>query len=166
MSKKSDAFVVLLVLIAGYGIAMYLQDGGKSSKTTEYPVEVQLENNEPQTPPALDGDSTEKQDFANYQPPTQINPPEPVEGGSCKDMENYFNKNFGRSDTQFSNAEGTIYLGVGRMLICSPVAIITTYPTGKKTCSGAIVYSLNQGPYPPRMHWSVADTSGDCFVSQ
>jgi hypothetical protein len=161
MGKTTDAFAVLLVLLAGVGIAMYLQDGSKSSKTEEYPVRVESENNEPQKPTALDGDSAEKQDFANYQPPIQINPPEPVGGGSCKDMENYFNKNFGRSDTQFSNAEGTI-LDYSGTLIC-PAAIITTYPTGKKTCAGYIV--INQ-PQSTRMSWRVNDTSGDCFVSQ
>ena len=97
---------------------------------------------------------------------------EPVEGGSCRDMENYFNQNFGRSDTKFSNYEGQIgkhyfiSLGAGfrqgTMPSCKGGVVIQSLPTGKKTCSAEIFYD----PSTKKMNWEVNNTSTDCFVSE
>ena len=83
---------------------------------------------------------------------------EPVEGGSCSDMQNYFNKNFGRSDTTFSNYEGQVAAVFGN-LVCSGGVVIQTLPTGKKTCPALIFYSIDR----KEISWQ---SSADCFVSQ
>jgi hypothetical protein len=83
---------------------------------------------------------------------------EPVEGGSCRDMENYFNQNFGRNDTKFSNYEGQVELFV-MYLRCGGGVVIQTLPTGKKTCPSIIAYNLNN----KRLTW---ESTEDCFVSQ
>ena len=83
---------------------------------------------------------------------------EPVEGGSCRDLENYFNQNFGRSDTKFSNYEGRVELFVA-YLRCGDGVVIQTLPTGKKTCPSTIAYNLND----KRLTW---EATADCFVSQ
>ena len=85
---------------------------------------------------------------------------EPVEGGSCSDMQNYFNKNFGRSDTKFSNYEGTIQKNVFGMLVCGGGVAIQSLPTGKKTCSAWIRVLGDKS-----LDW-YAESDGDCFVSQ
>ena len=86
---------------------------------------------------------------------------EPVEGGSCRDMENYFNQNFGRSDTKFSNYEGTVQVYVTTYLYCDGGVVIQSLPTGKKTCSANIVLNT----VDKKMEWN-AVSNGDCFVSQ
>ena len=85
---------------------------------------------------------------------------EPVEGGSCSDMQNYFNKNFGRSDTTFSNYEGTITKNYMDMLVCGGGVAIQSLPTGKKTCSAWIRVLEDKS-----LDWW-AESDGDCFVSQ
>lgn len=85
---------------------------------------------------------------------------EPVEGGSCSDMQNYFNQNFGRSDTTFSNYEGTIQKNFLGMLVCSGGVAIQSLPTGKKTCSAWIRVLGDKS-----LDWW-AESDGDCFVSQ
>ena len=89
-----------------------------------------------------------------------IEPQEPVEGGSCSDMQNYFNQNFGRSDTTFSNYEGTIQKNVFGMLVCGGGVAIQSLPTGKKTCSAWIRVLGDKS-----LDWW-AESDGDCFVSQ
>ena len=89
---------------------------------------------------------------------------EPAEGDSCSDMQDYFNKNFGRSDTTFSNYEGTIQpYGFPPItaISCFGGVVIQSFPTGKKTCPGQIVFDT----VDKRMKW-YADSSADCFVSQ
>ena len=96
-----------------------------------------------------------------------IEPQEPVIGGSCSDMQNYFNKNFGRSDTKFSNYEGQIgenfiIFSDYKEASCQGGVVIQSLPTGKKTCSASILYDSRT----KKMRWEVNDTSTDCFVSQ
>ena len=87
----------------------------------------------------------------------------PQLGGSCSSMQNYFNQNFGRSDTEFSNYEGQIaapnLLGE---LYCDGGVMIQSLPTGKKTCSAVILYD----PKTSNIRWFTDDVSANCFVSQ
>jgi len=85
----------------------------------------------------------------------------PQLGGSCSSMQNYFNQNFGRSDTEFSNYEGEITAPWGE-LYCDGGVMIQSLPTGKKTCSASILYD----PKTSKIRWFTADVSTDCFVSQ
>lgn len=84
---------------------------------------------------------------------------EPVAGGSCSEMQDYFNKNFGRDDTKFSNYEGTIETNIFNMRVCGGGVVIQTLPTGKKTCT-AWIRILND----KSLDW-YAESNGDCFVT-
>ena len=85
---------------------------------------------------------------------------EPVAGGSCSDMQDYFNKNFGRRDTEFSNYEGIIESNVFNMLVCGGGVVIQTLPTGKKTCTAWIRVLKDK-----TLDW-YSESHADCFVSQ
>lgn len=86
----------------------------------------------------------------------------PQLGGSCSSMQNYFNQNFGRSDTEFSNYEGQIAANILGELYCDGGVVIQSLPTGKKTCSAAIFYD----PKTSNTRWFTDDVSANCFVSQ
>lgn len=84
----------------------------------------------------------------------------PKLGQSCVDMQNYFNKKFGRNDTEFSNFLGQVQQ-FGNVIICDGGAVIQTYPTGKKTCTDAnIVYATDT----QEMRWNTQDAS-NCYTS-
>jgi hypothetical protein len=86
----------------------------------------------------------------------------PQLGGSCSSMQNYFNQNFGRSDTEFSNYEGQIAANILGELYCDGGVMIQSLPTGKKTCSAAILYD----PKTSNIRWFTDNVSANCFVSQ
>ena len=92
----------------------------------------------------------------------EANTTTPQLGGSCGSMQDYFNSNFGRDDTRFSNYEGQIANAILGELYCDGGVIIQTLPTGKKTCSAHILYnSQTKG-----MRWYTEDKVADCFISQ
>lgn len=97
---------------------------------------------------------------------SSLNPYQPqIAGESCSNMQDYFNVNFGRSDTKFSNYEGETALNIFDELYCDGGVVIQTLPTGKKTCSASILY--NPKPnflLPNRMRW-FSESASDCFVS-
>lgn len=88
--------------------------------------------------------------------------PKPVEGGSCEDMQSYFNKEFGRKDTRFSNYEGIVRSTYVEELYCDGGVVIQSLPTAKKTC-GALIYF---NPQTEEMRWYTENTIASCFVSQ
>ncbi len=86
----------------------------------------------------------------------------PVAGGRCKEMEDYFNKEFGRSDTVFSNYEGFIGTNIFGELYCDGGVAIQSLPTAKKTCSALILYN----PQTQGLRWYAENVIASCFVSQ
>lgn len=86
----------------------------------------------------------------------------PTEGGSCAEMEDYFNREFGRKDTIFSNYEGSVNANVLGELYCNGGVVIQSLPTGKKTCSALILYN----PQTRGLRWYTEDVIANCFVSQ
>lgn len=92
--------------------------------------------------------------------PVEVSPP--VAGGRCEDMEDYFNKNFGRSDTSFSNYEGSVAPNLLGELYCDGGVAIQSLPTGEKTCSAAILYN----PQTRGLRWYTENAIANCFISQ
>ena len=86
----------------------------------------------------------------------------PTEGGRCEDMEAFFNKEFGRKDTIFSNYEGSVNAFLIGELYCDGGVVIQSLPTGKKTCSAFIVYN----PQTQGLRWFTDNAIANCFVSQ
>ena len=113
-----------------------------------------LDKGEPGTDAGLDIESTSP---AEAQPASP-----PIDGGSCTDMERYFNENFGRSDTTFSNYEGkAITIILTDEIACTGGAVIQTLPTARKSCTAAIIYQ----PHDGSMRWQ-SENSESCFVTQ
>jgi hypothetical protein len=77
-------------------------------------------------------------------------------------MEKYFNQSFGRSDSSFSKYEGPIASNILGELYCDDGVVIQDLPTGKKTCTGAILYE----PTTTKMRWYTDNTIANCFVTQ
>ena len=92
----------------------------------------------------------------------QVQKYEPEVGGSCVNMQKYFNTNFGRSDTRFSNYEGQVQRGFFDQVYCEGGVIIQTFPTGKKTCTGLIQYNIEK----KELNWETDNVIASCFVSQ
>lgn len=86
----------------------------------------------------------------------------PTDGESCEEMQRYFNKNFGRSDTHFSNYEGSVATNFLGELHCDGGVVIQSLPTAKKTCSAAILYN----PQTQGLRWYTDNAIANCFVSQ
>lgn len=86
----------------------------------------------------------------------------PAEGGTCEDMEVYFNSEFGRKDTIFSNYEGSVNANLLGELYCDGGVVIQSLPTGKKTCSALILYN----PQTQGLRWYTDNAIANCFVSQ
>ena len=86
----------------------------------------------------------------------------PVIGGRCEEMQYYFNKEFGRSDTRFSNYEGGVRQTMFGELYCDGGVAVQSLPTGKKTCSASIFYN----PQTQGLRWYTENTIASCFVSQ
>ena len=86
----------------------------------------------------------------------------PVAGGRCENMEVYFNKEFGRNDTSFSNYEGHISTNFLGELYCDGGVVIQALPTAKKTCSALILYN----PQTQGLRWYTQNVIASCFVSQ
>jgi hypothetical protein len=92
--------------------------------------------------------------------PANVSPP--VIEGSCEEMEDYFNKEFGRKDTAFSNYEGRVDANLLGELYCDGGVVIQSLPTAKKTCSAAILYN----PQTQGLRWYTENAIASCFVSQ
>lgn len=92
--------------------------------------------------------------------PVKASPP--VAGESCEEMEDYFNREFGRKDTTFSNYEGSIDSNLLGELYCDGGVVIQSLPTAKKTCSAAILYN----PQTQGLRWYTENAIASCFVSQ
>jgi len=86
----------------------------------------------------------------------------PVAGGRCEDMQNYFNNEFGRSDTSFSNYEGNVGANIVGELYCDGGVVIQSLPTAKKTCNALILYN----PQTQGLRWYTENAIASCFVSQ
>lgn len=86
----------------------------------------------------------------------------PIEGGRCEDMQDYFNKEFGRSDTSFSNYEGNVGANMVGELYCDGGVVIQSLPTAKKTCGALMLYN----PQTQGLRWYTENAIASCFVSQ
>lgn len=86
----------------------------------------------------------------------------PVVGGRCEEMQDYFNQDFGRSDTRFSNYEGNVDANIIGELYCDGGVVIQSLPTAKKTCSAVILYN----PQTQGLRWYTENVIASCFVSQ
>ena len=85
----------------------------------------------------------------------------PVAGGRCEDMQDYFNNDFGRSDTNFSNYEGSVGTNIVGELYCDGGVVIQSLPTAKKTCSALILYN----PQTQGLRWFTQNVIASCFFS-
>ncbi len=89
-------------------------------------------------------------------------PTPPTIGSDCQEMQGYFNEEFGRSDTEFSNYEGRVESNILGELYCDGGVAIQSLPTGRKTCSAAILYN----PTTSNKRWYSENAAADCFISQ